>query len=274
MPRARRCPHPPRARPTAVLTARAPRAHAVAHPRAARARRCPPPSREAGTSHFFAALNRGVFAPSAAGTPPYCRMFHVKHLFRYRTTLRQLFHVKHCASKPLNLVRPRNPGTPEPRNPSFGSLCAKRGRVFPAPRMTSAIRRFTLPAVLAVSCRFVFSLSPPPPTALAPPHVSASPPRTPPRSPPRLFLAPHLAAARAVCISRTPAPPARTSSRAAPPHPRTSLRVAHTPHPRRTLRAPRPHLRAGKFHAKRIRAGGRFSPCVHVVCKPDRGGLF
>ena len=204
----------------------------------------------------------------------FLHMFHVKHLFRYRTTLRQLFHVKHCASKPLNLVRPRNPGTPEPRNPSFGSLCAKRGRVFPAPRMTSAIRRFTLPAVLAVSCRFVFSLSPTPPSALSPPHVSASPPRTPPRSPPRLFLAPHLAAARAVCISRTPAPPARTSSRAAPPHPRTSLRVAHTPHPRRTLRAPRPHLRAGKFHAKRIRAGGRFSPCVHVVCKPDRGGLF
>ena len=32
MPRAHRCPHPPRARPTAVLTVRAPRAHAVAHP--------------------------------------------------------------------------------------------------------------------------------------------------------------------------------------------------------------------------------------------------
>ena len=47
----------------------------------------------------------------------FLQMFHVKHLFRHRTTLRQLFHVKHCASAPLNLVRPRNPGTPEPRNP-------------------------------------------------------------------------------------------------------------------------------------------------------------
>ena len=113
MPRARRCPHPPRARPTAVLTARAPRAHAVAHPRAARARRCPPPSREAGTSHFFAALNRGVFAPSAAGTPPYCRMFHVKHLFLYRTTLRQLFHVKqsrHQRRRQTKEERPPNGG--------------------------------------------------------------------------------------------------------------------------------------------------------------------
>ena len=109
MPRARRCPHPPRARPTAMLTVRAPRAHAVAHPRAARARRCPPPSREAGTSHFFAALNRGVFAPSAAGTPPYCRMFHVKHLFRYRTTLRQLFHVKQSQHQRWRRTKERCP---------------------------------------------------------------------------------------------------------------------------------------------------------------------
>ena len=57
----------------------------------------------------------------------FLHMFHVKHLFRYRTTLRQLFHVKHCASKPLNLVRPRNPGTPEPRNPGTppSALCAR-----------------------------------------------------------------------------------------------------------------------------------------------------
>ena len=172
----------------------------------------------------------------------FLHMFHVKHLFRYRTTLRQLFHVKHCASKPLNLVRPRNPGTPEPRNPSFGSLCAKRGRVFPAPRMTSAIRRFTLPAVLAVSCRFVFSLSPTPPSALSPPHVSASPPRTPPplasatlpRSAPRgrsccLHL-PHPRTARPHLLTRcAPAPPHLPSRR---PHP------APPPHAPRSASAP------------------------------------
>ncbi len=89
-------------------------------PRTSRARRCPPPvrrcphpPREAGTSHFFAALNRGVFAPSAAGTPPYCRMFHVKHLFLYRTTLRQLFHVKqsrHQRRRQTKEERPPNGG--------------------------------------------------------------------------------------------------------------------------------------------------------------------
>ena len=130
------------------------------------------------------------------------------------------------ASQSCPTPEPRNPGTPEPRNPSFGSLCAKRGRVFPAPRMTSAIRRFTLPAVLAVSCRFVFSLSPTLPSALPPLHASTTPPRTPsfasatlPRSAPR---------GRSCCLHlprpRTPAPPSASPTPRTPAA-RSALRV-------------------------------------------------
>ena len=168
----------------------------------------------------------------------FLHMFHVKHLFRYRTTLRQLFHVKHCASKPLNLVRPRNPGTPEP----LLRLSVREARAGVS-RALPRLRRFTLPAVLAVSCRFAFSLSPTLPSALSPLHASTTPPRTPsfasatlPRSAPRgrsccLHLPyprtarPHLHTRRAPAspprVAR-PRPRAPRSARPAPPaSPRT-----------------------------------------------------
>ena len=179
----------------------------------------------------------------------FLHMFHVKHLFRYRTTLRQLFHVKHCASKPLNLVRPRNPGTPEPRNPgtpeprnpSFGSLCAKRGRVFPAPRMTppSVVLRFppSSPSPAALSSHSHPRLPPPCPRRTSPRLLPAPPPlasATLPRSAPRgrsccLHL-PHPRTARPHLLTRcAPAPPHLPSRR---PHP------APPPHAPRSASAP------------------------------------
>ena len=163
----------------------------------------------------------------------FLHMFHVKHLFRYRTTLRQLFHVKHCASKPLNLVRPRNPGTPEP----LLRLSVREARAGVS-RALPRLRRFTLPAVLAVSCRFAFSLSPTLPSALSPLHASTTPPRTPsfasatlPRSAPR---------GRSCCLHlpypRTARPHLHTRPRIPPP-------ASHAPRPR-PPRTARPHLPA------------------------------
>ena len=114
------------------------------------------------------------------------RMFHVKHLFQYRTTLRYLFHVKHRkgvgAARNAPDVCPASPGTPRP--PSSGS------RLRPLSFSGSRFRSLPIPLFGFRSQPLSDSRlqSPPAPTP-RPPDPRSSP--LPPSAPrPRLSFSP------------------------------------------------------------------------------------
>lgn len=114
------------------------------------------------------------------------RMFHVKHLFQYRTTLRYLFHVKHRkgvgAARNAPDVCPASPGTPRP--PSSGS------RLRPLSFSGSRFRSLPIPLFGFRSQPLSDSRLQSPPAPTPRPPDPRSSPLPPPAPRPRLSFSP------------------------------------------------------------------------------------
>ena len=127
------------------------------------------------------------------------RMFHVKHLFQYRTTLRYLFHVKH--RKGVGAARNAPMSVPPP--------LALLGRLPPAPFAAPLLFRLPFPVAPHPSFRFRFQ-------SISGSRLPSRPPDPPPPPQHPLLSAPSLGPSPSAlvqpCTSTPPENPSPTST--------------------------------------------------------------